>query len=126
MVAVHVNDPSQRIVGAAIEVHRAIGPGLLESVYEECPCSELRHRSIPFNRQVALPLTYRDVRLDCGFRLDLVVDHSVVVELKAIEKFTPVHEAQMLTYLRLSKLRIGLLINFNHRTLKEGLRRYVL
>ena len=126
MTGPQANDPTPSIIGAAIEVHRTIGPGLLESVYEECLCSELRFRSIPFDRQVSLPLVYRDVRLDCGFRLDIVVDHSVVVELKAIEKLAPIHEAQMLTYLRLSGFSIGLLINFNHRTLREGLRRFVL
>lgn len=120
------NDPTKAIISAAIEVHRAIGPGLLESVYEECLCSELRFRSIRFDRQVSLPLVYRDVRLECGFLLDIVVDRRVVVELKATEKLTPIHEAQMLTYLRLSKLTLGLLINFNHQTLKEGLRRSVL
>lgn len=105
----HRYDLTQRIIGAAIVVHRTIGPGLLESVFEECLCSQLRCASIPFERQVSLPLVYRNVRLDCGFRLDIVVDRSVVVELKAIERLAPIHEAQMLTYLRLSKLSMGLL-----------------
>ncbi len=126
MPATHRNDLTQQIIGAAINVHRSLGPGLLESVYEECLCSELRFGSIPFDRQVSLPLIYRDVRLECGFRLDIVVDQTVVVEIKAIEKLAPIHEAQMLTYLRLSRLSTGLLINFNHSTLKEGLRRFVL
>src|SRR5260370_39492578 len=108
MTVPQTNDPTPGIIGAAIEVHRMIGPGLLESVYEECLCSELRFRSIPFDRQVSLPLVYRDVRLESGFRLDIVVDHRVVVELKAIERLAPIHEAQMLTYLRLSRLSIGL------------------
>ncbi len=104
---------SNRIIGAAIEVHRILGPGLLESAYEECLSRELSLRNVPFERQVPLPVEYKGTRLDCGYRLDLVVDGLVIVELKAIEKIEPIHEAQLLTYLRLTDLWLGLLINFN-------------
>ena len=117
---------TQQIIVAAIAVHRELGPGLLESVYEECLCSELRRASLRFERQVALPIVYRDVRLECGYRLDVVVEGRVLLELKAVDALAPIHEAQILTYLRLSKLKIGLLINFNHGVLKDGLRRFVL
>ncbi len=115
-----------KIIGAAIEVHRALGPGLLESVYEECLSHELRLRGIPFSRQVPLPLVYKGVLLEAGCRVDLVVSETVIVELKAAERLLPVHEAQLLTYLRLSGLRVGLLINFNVSVLKTGIVRRVL
>ena len=117
---------TQRVIVAAIAVHRQLGPGLLESVYEECLCAELRCAALKFERQVALPIVYRDVRLECGYRLDVIVERCVLLELKAVEKLVPIHEAQMLTYLRLSNLKIGLLINFNHSVLKDGIRRFVL
>ncbi len=117
---------SSIIVGAAIEVHRHLGPGLLESVYEECLCRELRLREITFERQVALPLEYKGFPLDCGYRLDLIVGSLVVVELKAVEKLDPIHEAQLLTYLRLSGLWLGLLVNFNVPVLRSGIKRLVL
>lgn len=117
---------TDRVIGLAIEVHRGLGPGLLESAYEECLCYELKDAGISFARQVALPLSYKAVRLDCGYRMDLVVDESVVVELKSVEKLLPIHDAQLLTYLRLSGLSVGLIFNFNSRVLKEGLRRLVL
>ena len=126
MTLSHGSRLTQQIIVAAIAVHRELGPGLLESVYEECLCSELRRASLKFERQVTLPIVYRDVRLECGYRLDLVVEDSVLLELKAVEALAPIHEAQMLTYLRLSKLKIGLLINFNHGVLKDGIRRFVL
>jgi GxxExxY protein len=119
-------DLTERIIGCAIEVHRALGPGLLESAYESCLCHELTLSSIPFVRQLELPVEYRGVRVDAGFRIDLLVDDSVVVELKAIEQLTPLHEAQLLTYLRLSGKRVGLLINFNVPLLKAGIKRRVL
>lgn len=121
-----VNDLTQAIIGAAIEVHRALGPGLLESAYEECLCEELKLHGIPFERQRPLPVTYKGKRLDCGYRLDLVVDNAVVVELKAIETFAPIHDAQLLTYLRLGGWKVGLLINFNVPILRDGIRRKVL
>lgn len=114
------------IIGAAIEVHRTLGPGLLESAYEECLAREFVLRTIPFERQKPLPVIYKNVRLECGYRLDFLVGNSVVVELKAIEAIAPVHEAIVLTYLRLSRCKLGLLMNFNVATMKDGVRRYVL
>jgi GxxExxY protein len=111
------------VIGAAIEVHRHLGPGLLETAYEECLCHELGVRDIAFARQVALPVVYKDMRLDCGYRMDLVVDNRLVVELKSIERLLPVHDAQLLTYMRLSNLPAGILMNFNNSVLKNGLRR---
>ena len=120
-------DPrTDEIIAAAIEVHRHLGPGLLESAYEECLCREFQLRSIPFHRQIPLPVDYKGVKLDCGYRIDLLVNDEVVLELKAIEKIHPVHEAQLLSYLRLSNKRVGLLINFCVPVLKEGIVRRVL
>jgi GxxExxY protein len=117
---------TEQIIGAAIEVHRVLGPGLLESAYEVALCRELALRGLPFERQKELPVEYRDVRLDAGYRLDVVVDGRVIVEVKSVERCVPIHEAQLLTYLKLSGLRVGLLLNFNVRVLKEGLKRLVL
>jgi GxxExxY protein len=117
-----LRDPiTEQIIGAAIEVHRALGPGLLESAYEECLCHELRLRGLTFRRQVDLPVTYKNVRLDCGYRIDLIVQELVLVELKSVEKVHPLHEAQLLSYLRLSGLTTGLLLNFNVPVLKDGI-----
>ncbi len=116
---------THEIIGAAIEVHRLLGPGLLESAYEECLCHELTLRKLGVQRQVPVPVVYKEVKLECGYRLDLVVERKVILELKSIEAFSPVHEAIMLTYLRLSGYRIGLLINFNVTILKDGIRRFV-
>ena len=120
------NQITEEIIGAAIEVHRALGPGLIESVYEECLCHELRQRDVNFRRQVALPISYKCLDLDAGLRPDLIVENLVIVELKAVEKVLPIHEAQLLTYLKLSGIRVGLLINFNGVVLKDGIRRMVL
>jgi GxxExxY protein len=126
-VATVERDPlTERIIGLAIEVHRELGPGLLESAYEECVCYELTQNSIAFLRQVPLPVVYKTVRLDCGYRMDVVVEDSVVLELKTGERLMPIHEAQVLTYLKLSRIRVGLLINFNAAVLKDGLRRLIL
>ena|SRR5580698_6795268 len=114
---------TERVIGFAIEVHRQLGPGLLESAYEECLCYELGNAAIGFRRQVSLPIVYKSVHLDCGYRLDIVVEHQVVIELKTVERILPVHEAQMLTYLKLSGLCVGLLLNFNTPALKGGIRR---
>ena len=114
------------VVDAAMKVHRTLGPGLLESVYEACLCYELEQRGIPFKAQVSLPVVYEDVRLDAGLRLDLLVDNGVIAELKAVQEMHPVFEAQLLTYLRLTGLRLGLLINFNVPLLKNGIKRVVL
>ena len=114
-----------RIISAAIEVHRYLGPGLLESAYEECLCRELDRRGINFERQVALPIDYKGYRIDSGCRLDLVVDHRVVVELKAVRQLEKIHEAQLLTYLKMTGLNLGLLLNFNVVLLKDGIKRLV-
>jgi GxxExxY protein len=119
------NELTEQIIGAAIDVHRALGPGLLESAYEECLCRELSLRNLAFERQLPLPLKYKGVLLDCGYRLDLVVEQSVLVELKSIDAIMPVHEAQVLTYLKLGGWKVGLLINFNVLKLKDGVRRLV-
>jgi GxxExxY protein len=114
---------TEQIIGLAIEVHRQLGPGLLESAYEECLCFELKQEGPPFRRQVALPVVYKSVRLDCGYRLDIVVQDQVILEIKTVERLLPVHEAQMLTYMKLSGIRTGLLLNFNSAVLRDGIRR---
>ena len=119
-------DITEGIIGAAIEVHRALGPGLLESAYEESLCHELNLRGLEFKRQVPLPLAYKGVKLNCGYRLDIVVEDEVIVEVKAVEKPLPLYEAQLLTYLRLSGKRVGLLLNFNVAVLKDGIVRRIL
>jgi len=116
---------TRRIIGAAIEVHRRLGPGLLESAYEACLAYELRQLAFKIEQQKPLPVVYKDVKLDCGYRLDLVVEDSVIVEVKAIEQLAPIHDAQLLSYLRLSGKTVGLLINFHVRVLKNGLKRIV-
>jgi GxxExxY protein len=121
-----LNRITEQIIGAAIEVHRALGPGLLESAYEECLCRELSLREIPFERQRPLPVEYKGTTLDCGYRLDLLVMGTVVVEIKAVECIEPIHEAQLLTYMKLGGWKLGLLINFNVPVLKDGIRRRIL
>jgi len=116
---------TRRIIGAAIEVHRRLGPGLLESAYEACLAYELRQLAFKIEQQKPLPFVYKDVKLDCGYRLDLVVEDSVIVEVKAIEQLAPIHDAQLMSYLRLSGKTVGLLINFHVRVLKNGLKRIV-
>jgi GxxExxY protein len=120
-----MNGLTEEIIGAAIEVHRALGPGLLESAYEECLAHELSLAGISFARQVPLPVNYKSVQLDCGYRLDFVVEATVVLELKAVDGLQPIHEAQLLTYLKLGGWPIGLLINFNVPVLKKGIKRMV-
>jgi GxxExxY protein len=115
-----------KILGAAIEVHSMLGPGLLESAYEGCLCHELGLRGIQFMRQVDLPVSYKGTLLSCGYRLDIVVADTILIELKAVERLLPIHEAQLLTYLRLSRMRVGLLMNFNVAVLKRGIIRRVL
>ena len=119
------NELTERVIGACIEIHRALGPGLLESAYEECLCFELSQTGIKFERQKPLPVHYKDVNLDCGYRLDLVVEEKIIIELKAVESLLPIHEAQLLTYLKLSGITLGLLINFNVAMLKQGIKRIV-
>ncbi|HYM59313.1 MAG TPA: GxxExxY protein [Thermoanaerobaculia bacterium] len=120
---VDLNYVTEDIIGAAIEVHRALGPGLLESAYEECVCRELALRSVPLERQKVLPVEYKGVRLDCGYRLDLLVADAVVVEIKAVRVLEPIHKAQLLTYLKLGGWQLGLLINFNVPVLRNGIKR---
>jgi len=117
---------SKAIIGAAIEVHRHLGPGLLESAYEQCLAHELSLRGIAFERQKRVPVCYKGVQLDCGFRLDLLVQDKVVVEVKAVDNLNAVHQAQGLTYLKLTGYRLGMLLNFNERSMRSGIKRLVL
>ena len=119
-------DLTEQIIGAAIEVHRAIGPGLLEAIYEACLAHEFSLRGLSFEHEKSLPVEYKGVKMGCGYRLDFVVEGKVVVELKTVDDFHPVHEAQLLTYLKLTQCKVGLLINFNVPKLKDGIRRMVL
>ena len=120
------NDCSYQVIGCAIETHRTLGPGLLESCYEKCLAHELRAAKLPFKTQYPIPIDYKGIRLDCGFRIDVLVDETLIVELKAVKELENIHEAQLLTYMKLSKVSVGLLVNFNVTKLKDGLRRYVL
>ena len=120
-----MNQVTEKVIGACIDIHKALGPGLLESAYEECLCHELSMVGLTFERQKALPVVYKGVKLDCGYRLDVVVENSIILELKTVEMLLPVHEAQLLTYLKLSDLTLGLLINFNVPVLRNGLKRIV-
>ena len=125
MTLAEINKITSAVIGAAIEVHRHLGPGLLESAYDECLSREMAIRAIPFERQYPLPVEYKGIRLDCGYRLDYLVAKQVVLELKAVETILPVHEAQLLTYLQLGGWHVGLLINFNVEILKNGITRKV-
>jgi GxxExxY protein len=125
-VASDWDELSEAVIGLAMEVHRELGPGLLESAYEECLAYELTTHKYVFRRQVALPVRYKGVRLEVGYRMDLVIENSLVIELKALERLLPIHTAQMITYLRLSGMRKGLLMNFSAGALKDGLKRVVL
>jgi GxxExxY protein len=117
---------TEKIIGFAIEVHRHLGPGRLETTYEQCLCHELAQNSVGFRRQVPLPVVYKSVRLDCGYRIDIVVEDRVILELKTVERLMPIHEAQVLTYMKLSGLPTGLLLNFSTAVLKDGTRRLML
>jgi len=121
-----LNELTGQIIGAAIEVHRHLGPGLLESAYETCLAYELQQLGLIVERQKALPLVYKEIRLDQGYRIDLLVEQSVVVEIKVVEQIAPVHEAQVLSYLRFSGCKVGLLLNFNVKLLKDGIRRFIM
>ena len=118
-----MNKFTDKVIGACVEIHRQLGPGLLESAYEECLCYELAQYGLQFERQRPLPVVYKGVHLDCGYRLDIVVEKAIVLELKAVEKLLPIHEAQLLTYLKLTGLTLGLLLNFNVPFFKYGLKR---
>lgn len=119
----YLEDGTKQIIAAAIEVHRVLGPGLLESAYEECLCHEFELRGINYERQKLLPVHYKGKTLDCGYRLDLLVQGRIILELKCVEKLLPIHEAQLLTYLRLSGIKTGLLINFTTPLLRDGIKR---
>ena len=120
-----INQLSNKIIGAAIEVHKVLGPGLLESAYEKCLCRELKLRRLSLDNQKPLPVVYKGVEIDCGYKMDLVVKNAIVVELKSCEKIEPIHKAQLLTYLKLSGLNLGLLLNFNVPIMREGITRIV-
>ena len=120
------DDLSNRVIGCAIGVHRELGPGLLESTYEQCLAHELKLNRISFHRQHPLPVEYKGIRLDCGYRIDLLIDNELIIELKAVEEVQGIHQAQLLTYMKLAGIQTGLLINFNVTTLKNGIKRYVL
>jgi GxxExxY protein len=119
------NEITRKIIGCAIEVHKNLGPGLLESAYEECLAFELNKAGLSIKRQVPTPVVYKDIKLECGYRIDILVEETVVLELKVVDEFNPVHEAQVLTYLKFSRKQIGLMINFNVTILKNGIRRYI-
>jgi len=120
------SDLTQEIIAAAMNVHSALGPGMLESAYQECLIYELRTKGLDVKSQVPTPIVYKEVKLDCGYRMDILVENKIVVELKAVEALNEVHEAQVLTYLKFSGCKVGLLINFNVKSLKTGIRRFVL
>jgi GxxExxY protein len=125
-VLMELNDLTREIIGAAIEVHKQLGPGMLESAYEECLSYELRSRGLSVERQKPVPVVYKEVKLECGYRIDLLINDTVVLELKSVDALARVHEAQILTYMRFAKKSIGLLMNFNVTALKNGIKRYVL
>jgi GxxExxY protein len=124
-MTMNLTELSSSIIGACIQVHRELGPGLLESAYEECLCYELSRRNLHFTRQQPLPIQYKGISLDCAYQMDVVVENLIILELKSVEKLLPIHEAQLLTYLKLSGISLGLLLNFNVTTMKEGIRRIV-
>jgi GxxExxY protein len=116
---------TEKIIGSAIAVHKILGPGLLESAYEECLCYELKNNGLVFSKQVSIPIIYKEIQLECGYRIDILVEKSIIIELKAVDALAPVHEAQILTYMKLANKKLGLLINFNVTKLKDGIKRYV-
>ncbi|MBM4177076.1 MAG: GxxExxY protein [Ignavibacteria bacterium] len=117
---------TQKIIGCAIEVHKHLGPGLLESAYEECLCFELHQEGLKFERQKAVPIIYKEIKLECGYRLDILVENEIVIEIKSVDAISPIHQAQVLTYLRFANKKLGLLLNFNVRILKDGIKRFIL
>jgi GxxExxY protein len=120
-----LNQLSSHIIGASIEVHKVLGPGLLESTYEECLCHELGLQGIKYSRQVSLPVQYKGKALDCGYRIDIFVEHSIIIELKSVDMILSIHKAQLLTYLKLSNCQLGLLLNFNTPLMRDGIHRLV-
>ena len=121
-----INDLSGQIIGGAIEVHKSLGPGLLESIYEDCLCIELRARNLPFERQREIDIKYKGVKLESKYRIDIIVNNMIILELKACDDLLPIHDAQLLTYLKLTSLKLGLLINFNVPVIKNGTKRIIL
>ena len=119
----YLNKLTEKIIGCAIEVHKGIGPGLLESAYEECLCYELSQAGLSFERQVSLPVIYKQVKLDCGYRLDIVVESQIIIEVKAVDQIISIHEAQLLSYLRMLNKRLGLILNFHSTVMKSGIKR---
>lgn len=119
-------DLTEMIIGAAIEVHKELGPGLLENVYSECLTYELHRNNLNFKREVVLPVKYKDKILDCNYRIDFIIEDKVIIELKSVENLLKIHEAQLITYLKLSNIKLGLLINFNTDFLKNGIKRFIL
>ena len=117
---------SNKVIGCALEVHRHLGPGLLESTYEQCLAHELKNAEIPFKLQHPLPVEYKGIKLDCGYRVDLFIENEIIAELKSVDKVLPIHQAQLLTYMKLSGISIGLLMNFNVKYIKHGIKRMVL
>jgi GxxExxY protein len=126
LALVHDSALSDRVIGIAIEMHRQLGPGLLESVYETCLCYELKQSGLNYDQQVSLPIVYKAVKLDAGYRMDVVVENELILEVKSVDRLMAIHEAQMMTYLRLSGRKVGLLMNFNTVALKDGLKRMVM
>lgn len=119
-------DITKLIIGCAIDVHKELGPGLLESAYEECLYYELQKAGLKVEKQKAIPVVYKEIKLDCGYRADLIVEDKIIIELKTVDEFNPVHEAQILTYMKFAEKKLGLLINFNILRLKDGIKRYIL
>jgi len=124
MIIMQLNEITQKIIGCAIQVHKSLGPGLLESAYEECLSYELIKNGLSIKRQQPTPVVYKEIKLECGYRIDILVENAVVLELKVVDEFNPVHEAQILTYMKFSNKQLGLLINFNVTVLKNGIRRF--
>lgn len=120
-----VNEITKIVIGCAIEVHKQLGPGLLESAYQECLCYELKNKGLQIHREKAMPIIYKEIRLDHGYRMDILVENKVVIEIKTVEQFTDVHTAQVLTYLRLGNFKLGLLLNFQVSVLKNGIKRVI-
>jgi len=120
-----INKLSNIVIGAAIEVHKSLGPGLLESTYEQCLCYELKDRNLSYGQQIELPISYKGKKLDCGYRVDIMVENSIILELKAVDKIEAIHKAQLLTYLKLSEKTLGLILNFNVELMRNGIMRIV-
>jgi len=126
MSPIEFSEISNKVIGCAIEVHKTLGPGLLEAAYQQCLAHELRLNNIDFELEKPLPVVYKDVRLNCGYRIDLLIENKLIIELKSVESFNPIHDAQILSYMKLAEIKHGLLINFNVKLLKEGIKSFIL